>query len=65
MTQLRLANDNEGVAGMILSGRVMMVETGTRCRVIDNGILTTEIRILGGLCTGRSGIVPSERVQRN
>ena len=63
MTQLQLANDNEGVAGMILTGRVMMVDAGTKCRVIDNGILTDEIRILDGPCRLRSGFVPVEFVK--
>jgi hypothetical protein len=62
MTQLRLANNDQGLAQMVLAGRALMVKSETRCRVIENGSLTYEIRVLDGSCAGRSATVPYDEL---
>jgi hypothetical protein len=62
-------HDQEGFAGMVLSGRAFLVPAGTRVRLLDTlftfGFLPTgaHIRILEGRQYGRDGVVPFEWVQ--
>ena len=58
-TQLAVADDVLGVAGLVASGRAFAVESGTRARVIGRGFERREVRILSGEHAGRSGWVTS------
>ena len=47
---------------LVLQGKVVQIEAGTEAKIIDRGILTTEVKIMSGPYTGRYGIVPSEAI---
>jgi len=57
LTQLSLAEDHDGIRGMILEGQVLVVSGGTKAVVIDPGVFSTEIKILEGLHADRYGLV--------
>src|SRR5438270_8052738 len=69
LTKMAVNHDQEGFAGMVLSGRAFLVPAGTRVRLLDTlftfGFLPTgaHIRILEGRFYGRDGVVPFEWVQ--
>ncbi len=63
--QLASAHDREGAAQMVLAGKLFIVPVGTRCRVIDPGVFTYEVRILDGAHQGQSGFVDAEFVKPN
>jgi hypothetical protein len=69
LTKMAVNHDQEGFAGMVLSGRAFLVPAGTRIRVLDTlftfGFLPTgaHVRILEGRHYGRDGVVPFEWVQ--
>jgi hypothetical protein len=63
VTRLSLADDKEGIVELMLSGRLAMLKEGTKVRVIDPGIFTSEIRALSGSVKGRSGFVVSEAIK--
>jgi hypothetical protein len=64
LVQLQTANDNEGIARMALAGQVMLIEDGTKCRIIGIGFFSYEIRLLNGDYSGKSGFIPMEWVVR-
>lgn len=57
LTTLSVAHDNEGIRQLILAGYVWTVPTGTKCRLIDPGLLTYEVRILEGKRSGSTCFV--------
>lgn len=59
---LAIANDDIGIAKMLNDGCVFICKRNTKCRVIESGIFTYEVRILEGAHFGKSGIVASEHV---
>jgi hypothetical protein len=68
LTKMAVSHDQEGFAGMILSGRAFLVPAGTKVRMLDTiftlGFLPTgaHVRILEGRFYGRDGVVPHEWV---
>ncbi len=64
LIQLSAANDSIGVNQMMLTGSVWTVPSGTRCRVIEVGFFTSEVRILDGTNAGRECFVASDFVER-
>src|SRR5437016_5519326 len=63
LTKMAVNHDQEGFAGMVLSGRAFLAPAGTRVRLLDTlftfGFLPTgaHIRILEGRFYGRDGVV--------
>ncbi|MBD3671996.1 MAG: hypothetical protein HUJ26_00595 [Planctomycetaceae bacterium] len=56
LMKLSVAGDREGQKEMLyLSPEIILVDSGTKIRVIDTSISTCEIRILDGEYSGRSG----------
>lgn len=62
LTKAAAAKDNEGMAELLLRGRVFSVPSGTRVRMIDIGLFKSEVRILDGDHYAESGWVPAEWV---
>ncbi|MFH0946109.1 MAG: hypothetical protein V2A76_12995 [Planctomycetota bacterium] len=62
--QLTLAKDTEGIALMRLAGRAVILDAGTRCRVIESGFLTYEVRVLDGPHNLKAVVTASENVSR-
>jgi hypothetical protein len=56
--QLLAANDREGWQEMVAKHQIMLVDSGTKCRIIDVGFSKDEVRILEGDFSGESGFVP-------
>lgn len=65
VTKLCVAGDTEGLSQMLLAGRVWSIPPGTRCLVIDPGIMIYEVRIQSGPYSGRSGFVATEFVSKD
>jgi hypothetical protein len=65
-TKAAVSDDKEGLAALILAGRLWPVKGGTKVRVIDYGgflnATKTQVRILEGGYYGRSGWVAAEWV---
>jgi len=61
---LSVAKDTLGVSKMVLDGRVMLVDSGTKIRVIDTDLFYTNVRILEGKYYGESGWLPNEFVSK-
>ena len=64
VVELATARDDIGLTNMVLDGRAALIRSGTRCRVIDPGFLTYELRILEGDYAGQSIHVASEFVHK-
>ncbi len=64
MFKLIIARDDLGVSKMVLDGRVLMVEPGTKVKVIGTKIGSREVRIMSGKYLSQSGWVPNEMVHR-
>ena len=58
-----VARDRYGPQELILSGRIFTVSNGTRARVIERNLATTEVRIMDGPHQGKRGLVPYEWVE--
>ncbi len=63
-TDLANAKDTAGISQMILAGRILLVPTGTRCKVIDPGLMVYEVRVSEGKHAGRAVFVTREHVAR-
>jgi hypothetical protein len=61
---LAAAGDNSGIATLIAAGLTVTLPQGTEVRVIDLGILTTEIKVDSGAHSGRYFIVATENINR-
>jgi len=61
--ELGVANDDLGIAQMVATGHAFIVPQNTRVKVIQTTMTTTEVRILSGDFTGKSGWVPKEFVK--
>lgn len=59
LSQFADAGDDRGIYDMILSGRALPVANGTRCLVIERGMLC-EVRLLDGSHKDRLVVVPFE-----
>jgi hypothetical protein len=59
-TEISVRRDFDGCARMVASGLVFDVDSGTRVRVTNAGLITSEIRILDGRHKDRKGIVAAE-----
>jgi hypothetical protein len=57
LTKLSIAHDHEGISELMLAGFVWTVPSGTKCRIIDLGFLTYEVRILDGERSGSTCFV--------
>lgn len=55
--------DEIGVAELVLSGRVFLVDDGTKVLVLDRGFSSIEIRVVEGSSFGKKGWVPRELVK--
>jgi hypothetical protein len=62
MMKLVTAKDDVGLTDLVLSGLVYMVPSGTKVRLIDKGIFTSEVRILEGQHQNKAGLVIAEFV---
>jgi hypothetical protein len=65
LVTLSAAGDLVGIQQMVDAGKVVTIEHGTECVVIDLGLLTTEVRIMEGTYKGESVFVSTEHVNRN
>jgi hypothetical protein len=65
LIQLSVAEDNLGIAEMILSGQAWNVTSGTKVVVIDEGVLRSEVRIMDGPQRGKAGWVPSDFLKKD
>ena len=63
-TELAVAKDYLGMAGMEGAGQVFPVPSGTKVKVIDRGVITSEVRVMEGQHIGDSGFVPAEFVTK-
>jgi hypothetical protein len=57
------AEDGYGIAELISTKQISKVPSGTKCRIIDPGFMTHEIRILEGLHADEAAFVPAEFVR--
>ncbi|MDR3634371.1 MAG: hypothetical protein P4L84_11250 [Isosphaeraceae bacterium] len=62
MSKTSVANDKLGLAEMIQTGRLMLVAGRTRVLVLEDHLLTYEIRIQEGPLIGRKGVIGREFV---
>jgi hypothetical protein len=62
--ELSVAKDRDGIEQMISAGQALVVAEDTPAKVIQNGILNIEVRILDGKYAGQSGWISSELVKR-
>jgi ribosomal protein L40E len=65
VVHLSVVGDNLGIAELALQGHAFLVDSGTRVKIIDSGIVKSEVRIMEGQFFGRSGWVPREFLNRN
>lgn len=63
-TKLSVIKDSDGVGQMMLAGSVWAVPTGTKCKVINAGFLTSEVRILDGAHSGKACFVASDFIAK-
>jgi len=63
LSNARVANDPTGRRAVLASGRAFTVPEGTRVRVIGNGFVKKQVRILEGPHAGESGWIPFEWVK--
>ncbi len=56
------AKDDYGRVQLVMIGRILLVDSGTRSRVLDIGFFTHEVRILEGKHQGRKGWVRKQFV---
>ena len=54
------AKDQIGQRNLLLTGRVLLIESGTRARILDTGFGKRKVRILDGSYLGRTVWVPTE-----
>jgi hypothetical protein len=64
LVTLAVAKDTDGIRKMLTERRSWSVPNGTRCRVIQIGFTTYEIRFLEGSHQGESGWVASDFVKK-
>jgi hypothetical protein len=64
MIKLNIAGDRTGFAALMDEGLVFLLDSGTRVRIIDRGILKTEIKVESGPYSGRYLIVDAASVDR-
>jgi hypothetical protein len=62
LLKLRVANDLAGIEQLLSARLVARVPSGTKCRIIDFGVFSMEVRIETGEFAGQSGFVDSEDV---
>ncbi len=62
MLKASRANDTEGILGMVLAGKLLVVPTNTKARVIEDAFTSAKVRILEGMHDGKSGWVSNEMV---
>jgi len=65
MKQLATARDTEGFTRLLLSGVAATTPTGTKCRIITDGFLNYEVRLLDGPHTGAAAFVSTDFVKRD
>lgn len=63
LTKLAVAKDKEGILQMVVEGEAALLQSRTQVRIIDQGMLVTEVRILEGDYAGKSVFVPSEFIK--
>lgn len=64
-TTLEIAGDDVGGRQLLEAGLIWAEESGTQVLMIDFGILVSEVRIMSGPNTGRSGFVATDWVRTN
>lgn len=62
LTRLALANDKVGGQRLIDSGRVLVIQSGTKAKIIEMNFTSYRVRIMSGPYTGRDGWVVKEAV---
>ena len=62
MDKATRVKDDHGRVQLVMGGKILLVASGTRARVLDIGFFTHEIRILEGKHQGRKGWVRKEFV---
>jgi hypothetical protein len=62
MIDAQVIKDREGLALLIAEGNVLVVEAGTRCRVVKTGLTSTRVRILEGQHSPADGWIQREFV---
>ena len=62
--KLMAAGDTVGLTQLALNGKLTVVKDGTKAKLIDVGIFTTEVRIVDGQSAGRSGIVKTVWIKK-
>lgn len=65
LTKLSVAKDTEGITQMVLDGDVILIDSGTKVRVIGQMMFSREVRVLEGKNYGKSGWVPNEFLSKN
>ena len=61
-TKAIVNHDKEGMDELVSTGRIFVVQDGTRVRILDRGVFTTEVRVLSGPHEGQRGIVSSSLI---
>ena len=64
MQEIVIAKDTEGAQQMVRRGRLMLLNTGDKVKVLDLAWTSYKIRILDGTYAGESGWVVHESVRR-
>jgi phage-related minor tail protein len=63
VTKLAQAGDTEGLRQLVVADLMYPVKHGTKARVLEVGYLVTEIRLIEGDFSGKSGVVKTVWVQ--
>lgn len=64
LTAAAVAEDSYGITELMLQGKIFLVGSNTRVKVIDTSFAKTKVRVLSGDWTGSSGWVPYEWVKK-
>ncbi len=62
LTQLSIAGDYAGINYLVSTGKAILIPVGTKAKIIDRGLFTTEVRITSGPHTGRYGFVATDAI---
>lgn len=57
LAQLAVARDYVGINLLVMTGKVIQISEGTRAKIINQSLFTTEVRIMSGPHAGRSGFI--------
>lgn len=57
------SGDTHGFAELLLTGQIVVCDSGTIVKIIEPGTSLHEVRILSGPCSGFAGFVDSDKVR--